>query len=188
MGGWQWTLGVGLVAGAAGKAALDLTTYADMLIRGRPASKVPAKVARTLATDALTRFGDLVGEDPELLEGEADDDQPGPRASAAGALSGYAIGLGLGVGYAMVRDRMATTDAAAPLLGGAALGVLAMGGSDVPAVLTGATSDPRRWPASSWLADILPHLAYGLATALSVEALLRDRRRAPVQLLESVRR
>jgi hypothetical protein len=26
-------------------------------------------------------------------------------------------------------------------------------------------TDPRTWPASSWLSDLLPHLAYGVVTA-----------------------
>jgi len=44
----------GAAAGAAGKAALDLTSYVDLLVRRRPASNVPAKVAvTTLATESL---------------------------------------------------------------------------------------------------------------------------------------
>jgi len=46
--------------------------------------------------------------------------------------------------------------------------------SDGPAVALGVT-DPRQWDLNSWLSDIVPHLAYGLATALSYDALARNR-------------
>jgi len=50
----------------------------------------------------------------------------------------------------------------------------AMVASDGPAVALGVT-DPRQWDLNSWLSDIVPHLAYGLATALSYDALARNR-------------
>jgi len=39
----------GAVAGAAGTTALNAVGYADMALRGRPASSVPARVAEQLA-------------------------------------------------------------------------------------------------------------------------------------------
>jgi hypothetical protein len=39
----------GAVAGAAGTTALNAVGYADMALRGRPASSVPAQVAEQLA-------------------------------------------------------------------------------------------------------------------------------------------
>ena len=38
----------GTAAGAVGTVALNVTTYADMAIRGRPPSSVPAEVAGKL--------------------------------------------------------------------------------------------------------------------------------------------
>ncbi|MEU2880895.1 hypothetical protein ABZ651_32805, partial [Streptomyces sp. NPDC007070] len=37
----------GLLAGAVGTLALDVVTYGDMLLRGRPSSGIPAQVAVT---------------------------------------------------------------------------------------------------------------------------------------------
>ena len=37
-------------------------------------------------------------------------------------------------------------------------------------------TDPRGWDRSAWAADLLPHLAYGLATALTFDALADGRR------------
>jgi hypothetical protein len=56
---------------------------------------------------------------------------------------------------------------------GVAAGMTAMAASDVPAI-TIAGSDPKSWGASGWLADIVPHLVYGLLTALTFEALRDD--------------
>ncbi len=39
----------GLIVGAVGTTALNVVTYADMVLRGRPASETPAKVAGILA-------------------------------------------------------------------------------------------------------------------------------------------
>jgi hypothetical protein len=40
----------GAVAGAAGTTALNAVGFADMALRGRPASSVPARVAEQLVT------------------------------------------------------------------------------------------------------------------------------------------
>ena len=185
------TLIAGAAAGAAGKAALDLASYLDMLVRRRPASSVPAKVAERLMGATQARLGDLSGDEPQAPDwqhqgeqgeqgdqhqGEQGDqhqgEQPGPRERAVGAMSGYAIGLGLGMAYALVRARAGAVDAPRVAFGGIALAALAMASSDVPAVATGATTNPRDWPLSAWLADVLPHAAYGLVTALVTESLL----------------
>src|SRR5215213_7321216 len=42
---------LGAVAGAAGNLTLEIVTYGDMLLRGRAASGVPAKMVATLADD-----------------------------------------------------------------------------------------------------------------------------------------
>ncbi len=32
-------------------------------------------------------------------------------------------------------------------------------------------TDPRTWPVSSWVADVVPHVAYGAVTAAVLEQL-----------------
>ncbi len=145
----------GLIAGAAGTAALNAVTYLDMLTRGRPSSSVPADTADRLADSVGVEFGD---ED----EGQA-------RRTAAGALMGYGAGLGIGALYGALEGR--TRDLPRPV-SAVLVGLAAMAGSDVPATMTGAT-DPRRWNATSWLADLVPHLVYGAATVAVYRALHR---------------
>lgn len=147
----------GLIAGAAGTAALNTVTYLDMLIRGRPASSVPAETAERLAEAASV---ELAGDD---------DQQAQSRRTAAGALMGYGAGLSIGALYGalegLVRDL--------PLpVSGLLVGTAAMAGSDVPATVTGAT-DPRTWGRSAWLADIVPHAVYGIVTVAVYRALRR---------------
>ncbi len=36
-------------------------------------------------------------------------------------------------------------------------------------------TDPRNWPASSWISDLVPHLAYGLTTAAVFDEIYRHR-------------
>ncbi len=147
----------GITSGAVGTAALNITTYLDMALRGRPQSQVPAKDARRLAEIAGVELGE---------EG-TDGSKATNRRQALGSLMGYVTGLGVGALYGVVRSRVRSIPlpAAAP-----SLGLAAMAGSDVPSVLLGVT-DPRKWSAKSWASDVLPHLAYGAATALAFEAL-----------------
>lgn len=145
----------GLVAGSVGTAALNITTYGDMLLRARPASSVPSEVVDRLAE----RTG------VELGGGE----EASNRREAAGALLGFVTGLGVTAAYALVSGRRRTppvsVTATAPLLGAAA-----MAGSDVSATALGVT-DPRSWSRSAWLSDIVPHLVYGLAAGATLRAL-----------------
>jgi hypothetical protein len=134
-------------AGAAGTAVLNLITYGDMLVRGRPPSEVPAETAARMAGEVGVH---LSGEEQPMKS----------RRTAAGALLGYGAGLGIGALYGVPED--AVPDLPLPL-SGALVGAVAMAASDVPASATGAT-DPRRWGRTGWLADLIPHFAYGLAT------------------------
>ena len=153
---------LGVVAGAAGTMALDITTYGDMLLRGRSASGVPAKMAGTLA--------DAVGID--LAAGGANAEQTESRRSALGALLGYLTGIGIGAVYGLLRPRLGGLPRP---VAGAALGLAAMAASDVPIAATGA-SDPRTWGTSGWLSDLIPHLVYGWVTAAVFDAVApRDR-------------
>jgi hypothetical protein len=141
-----------LIAGAAGTVALDLVTYLDMAVRGRPGSTTPQQTVRRLA--------DLVGVD--LGEGERADN----RAAGIGAVLGYATGLAVTVAYVSVARRPRPWPAAA-----AELTAIAMLGSNAPMTVLGVT-DPRRWKATDWVADVIPHLAYG-AVAAAVDDQLR---------------
>jgi hypothetical protein len=145
----------GLAAGAVGTVALNVTTYVDMALRGRSSSNVPAKVAGTIAEKAHV---------PLKAEDEQDSAEQS-RRTALGQLMGYVTGLGVGAAYGLVRPH--ARDVPWPLLS-FALGAAAMAGSDLPATVLGVTN-PKEWPASSWAADIVPHLAYGLATALAYD-------------------
>ena len=48
-------------------------------------------------------------------------------------------------------------------------GLAANIGTTGPMAALGVT-DPRTWPAESWISDLIPHLAYGLATAVAFDA------------------
>ncbi|MDP9395792.1 MAG: hypothetical protein M3Q27_16685 [Actinomycetota bacterium] len=148
------SLALGLVAGAAGTAALNVVTYLDMALRGRAASTMPAQAASRLAGAAGVPLGQ--------------DESRDNRAEGVGALLGYATGLGVGAAYGGLRSAV---DVPAPLAA-LGLGVAAMAGSDVPLTALGLT-DPREWPASSWVMDVVPHLAYGVVTALVFDRLAR---------------
>jgi hypothetical protein len=148
---------MGAVAGAAGTVALDVVTYLDMAVRGRPPSELPSSVAEKLAGDAGIGLGD--------------DERARNRSSGIGALLGYATGIGVGMVYGALRARTGPPPGAA-----LALSLAAMAGSDVPATALGLT-DPRRWGPSGWVADVIPHLAYGFVTAAAFD-LVASRRRA----------
>ncbi len=156
----------GVAAGACGTVAIDMATYADMLIRGRPASGVPTNVAQAL-TD---RSGISLGSD----ETDVDRQKRDSRQSALGSLLGFADGLGVGIAYALLEPRL--RDLPRPLVA-AGVGAVAMAGSDIPSVAVGAT-DPKTWGVSGWLADIVPHLLYGLVTVAAFDLFAdRDGRR-----------
>lgn len=136
----------GAVAGAAGTTALNAVGYADMALRGRPASSVPARVAEQLAGRVgLTIPG----------SGTARQD----RLEGLGALAGIATGAGVGAVAGQLHDAVRRLG---PLAGPAVIGGLAMLVTDLTTAGLG-VSDPRTWDASSWLSDVVPHLAFGAA-------------------------
>ena len=169
----------GAIAGAAGVVALNAAGYLDMLVRGRSASDMPARVAGKLAEELglpLDFSSDLDAEpdgggDPDH-EGAADGaddlapDAPANRREAVGALLGMANGIGIGIAYGIVRLILPRPPA---WLAGAALGAAAMAASDYPATRLGLT-EPRDWSATDWVSDVLPHMAFGIATAIAFEA------------------
>ena len=148
------SLMAGIFAGAAGTTALDIVTYLDMTVRGRPASVLPAQAAGKLA--------DRAGAD--LGSGEVAES----RREGVGALLGYAVGLGVGGLYGLLAgDRNVPLPVAA--LGLSAAGMAA---GDAPYTALRLT-DPREWDAVSWASDIVPHLVYGLTTAAVYRRLTR---------------
>ncbi|HEX3462725.1 MAG TPA: hypothetical protein VHS78_01560 [Candidatus Elarobacter sp.] len=149
------SLAVGIAAGAVGTAVLNIATYADMALRGRPSSETPSEFVKKLATS--------LGIEALAAEGEEAEN----RRSGVGALLGFANGIGVGIAYGAVRP--ALRDVPAPVAGVLA-GAAAMALSDVPLVQSGAT-DPASWGAAGWIADIVPHLLYGLALAYAFDAL-----------------
>jgi hypothetical protein len=89
------------------------------------------------------------------------------RRTALAALMGYATGIGFGAVYGIVIGRSRRPGWMA---GGVVAGLGAMAGTAVPSTASGLT-DPRRWGLTGWLEDLVPHLAYGFATAGTYEAL-----------------
>jgi uncharacterized membrane protein len=134
----------GAVAGAAGTTALNAVGYADMAMRGRPASSVPARVAEQLAR----RVGGIIPGNDVARQN---------RLEGLGALAGIATGAGVGALAGQLRGAVRRLG---PLAGPAVIGGAAMLVTDVTTALLG-VSDPRTWDAASWLSDIVPHLAFG---------------------------
>lgn len=142
----------GAAAGALGTTALNALTYADMALRGRPASTAPEETIRA----ALATVG---------VEVPGDARQRQSRLSALGALGGLVTGSALG---AVLGAGRAIGFRPSALVGSLVATVLAMGGANTPLTVL-RVSDPREWSVQDWVADVLPHLAYGVVT----EAVLR---------------
>jgi hypothetical protein len=141
-----------MVAGAAGTTALNVVTYLDMAVRGRPASSTPEQ-----SVDMMT---DAAGVD--LGEGDAAEN----RKAGLGPMLGLGTGLGAGAVYGLIAgSRRIPKPVGTALLTG-----LAMLGSGAPMTALGLT-DPREWSASDWAMDAVPHLAYGAVAAAVYNAL-----------------
>jgi uncharacterized membrane protein len=135
------------VAGAAGTTVLNAVGYADMALRGRPASSTPDQVAERLA-----RLSGL------SIPGTGQAWQN--RREGLGALAGIATGVAVGVAAGQVRGALRRLG---PFAGPAVIGGAAMLATDLTVAALG-VSDPRTWDAASWLSDIVPHLAFGAVT------------------------
>jgi len=150
---------IGAVAGAVGTVALDVTTYADIAIRGRSSSGAPSQMISILAkTVGLPLSSQGVGSEDETAQN---------RESGLGALLGYMNGLGVGVAYGLLRS--GRDDIPIPVAG-IGVGLAAMAASDIPLIAL-RVSNPKTWGFSGWAADAIPHLVYGLVTAIVYEAL-----------------
>jgi hypothetical protein len=152
----------GVAAGAVGTAVLNTVTYLDMTLRARPASSVPADTVAAMAARAGVS---LAGDGP-------DSDTAAARREGIGALLGYLTGFGVGAAYGVLRPRvLAGVPRSLAVVG---IGATATAVTVAPYRALG-VSDPRTWPASSWAADLVPHLCYGWATATAFDALGRGR-------------
>ncbi len=74
----------GAAAGAAGTTALDVITYLDIAVRGRPTSTTPERTVEAMAR----LFGLTVPGTGDVLAN---------RLLGLGALTGYAAGIGMGL-------------------------------------------------------------------------------------------
>ena len=145
---------LGLAAGAAGTTVLNAVTYLDMAVRGRPTSSTPEDTVEALSEATHVPI-------------PGDEDTHDNRVAGLGPLTGILAGVGTGAVLGIVR---AAGWRPGTLLTGAAATGLAMVAGNGPMTALGVT-DPRTWPASSWLADLVPHLAYGAATAVVLDKL-----------------
>jgi hypothetical protein len=142
----------GAAAGAAGTSVLNVVTYLDMAVRGRPASSTPGNTVERLAQTAhLT----VPGEGAKRAS----------RVEGLGALTGLVAGIGVGGLLGLAR---ATGFRAGPLL--TTLTVLVS--TNGPMTVLGVT-DPRTWSAVDWVSDVVPHLAYAAVVTTTMDALDR---------------
>jgi hypothetical protein len=146
----------GAAAGAAGTTALNAVTYLDMAIRGRPASSTPEQTVERLAQ--------AVGVD---MPGEGE--QRAARVQGTAPLLGILTGIGAGLVLGAARRRGFRPPAVVDVLAATALATLA---GNEPMALLGVT-DPKKWSAADWAADLVPHLAYGVVAAATLRALDR---------------
>ncbi|WUH89025.1 hypothetical protein OG900_02020 [Streptomyces sp. NBC_00433] len=137
----------GAAAGAAGTTALNIVSYADIALRGRPASSTPEVTLRKLAAKLHVR---IPGEGQTLEN----------RVAGLAPLTGFASGLAMGAVLGLARSA-GWRPSKAPEYAVAAIGALI--GTNGPMTVLGVT-DPRTWSASDWVSDIIPHLAYALVT------------------------
>ncbi len=146
----------GAAAGAAGTTALNATTYLDIAVRAREESDTPQRMVAALA--------DATGVD--VPGGRRERRR---RLSALGTLSGALTGVAIGGVAGLLRAggvRLPTT------VGGPLLGMAAMAATNGPLAAL-RIADPRRWSATDWLADAVPHLVYGCATHATLVAVSR---------------
>jgi hypothetical protein len=157
MGMWNQLLR-GAAAGAAGTTALNAVTYADMALRGRPASTTPERSVETLAR----RLG---------IDVRARGRTGRHRVQGTAALLGLATGTVVGVGYALVDTVLGAPSGHRWPVAARGLIVtgLALTAANGPMAVVGVT-DPREWTVSDWMSDVVPHLAYGLVTASAYAA------------------
>lgn len=144
----------GATAGAAGTTALNVMTYADMALRGRPASSTPEQTVERLSEAAH-------------LPIPGSDTTRSNRVAGLGPLAGITAGVGIGAALGLCRAVGWRPGLAASTVT-AAVAAMAAGSAPMTALRI---TDPRQWSAVDWLSDIVPHAAYGMLTAWALERL-----------------
>ncbi|MFI6084085.1 hypothetical protein ACIBBB_24410 [Streptomyces sp. NPDC051217] len=142
----------GAASGAAGTTALNVVGYADITLRGRPASTTPEITVRRLAEKLHLR---IPGEGPALDN----------RVVGLASLTGFAVGLAMGTVLSLTRAA-GWHPSKGPEYAAATVGALIC--TNGPLTVLG-VSDPRTWSAADWVSDIVPHLAYALVTTAVLE-------------------
>jgi len=138
----------GAAAGAAGTTALNAVTYLDMVARARPVSSTPEDTVEKLSEKTHV---------PIPGDGEQRDN----RLAGLGPLSGLVAGVGIGAALGLIR---AAGWRPGPVVAGLVATIGALVGTNGPMTALGIT-DPRTWAPTDWVADVIPHLAYGAVTA-----------------------
>ena len=149
----RWVL-AGAAAGAAGTTALNAVTYLDMAARGRPSSSTPQDTVEKLSQTA----GVPIPGDQQMRAN---------RVAGLGPLTGLLAGVGTGAVLGAVRAFGIRPGLA---VGSLAAAAGAMAASTAPMAAMGIT-DPRSWTAEAWASDIIPHLAYGVVTVVTLQKL-----------------
>ncbi|MDP5181167.1 hypothetical protein QOZ88_00805 [Blastococcus sp. BMG 814] len=143
----------GAAAGAAGTTALNAVTYLDMVVRGRGSSSTPEQTVEKLAEAAHVPI-------------PGDEQTRQNRVQGLGPMTGLVAGVGVGVVGGLAR---ASGLVSAKPVGILLTGLGAMVAGNGPMTVLGVT-DPRSWSASSWLSDLVPHLAYGVVVKNTIDA------------------
>ncbi|MEU3791250.1 hypothetical protein AB0F07_15800 [Streptomyces fructofermentans] len=144
----------GAAAGAVGTTALNIAGYTDIVLRGRPVSTTPEVTARTIAEKLHVR----IPGHGEILEN---------RIAGLGPLTGFAVGLGMGVALSVARAagwHPSTTSRYVTASVGALIA------TNAPIALLG-ISDPRTWSVADWISDIVPHVLYAAVTVSVLDKL-----------------
>jgi hypothetical protein len=138
----------GAAAGAAGTTALNVITYLDIAVRGRPTSSTPERTV-----DAMAKlFGLTIPGSGDVLAN---------RISGLAALTGYAAGIGMGIILGLA---YALGWRPGLLVATLVASAVALVGTNGPMTVLGVT-DPLTWSLVDWISDLIPHLGYGIVTA-----------------------
>ena len=141
-------VGKGLFAGAAGTAAMTVSSTLEMKLSGRAASQTPAQAAEA------------------VLDVEPTDDDSEARFSNL-------VHWGYGTGWGGVRGLLATTGLPGPLATAAHLG-LVWGAEQVVLPALNVSAPVFKYGAKATATDLLHHVVYATATGLAYSYLDRS--------------